>query len=89
MLKANFEEFDMKDIPSSVNELKANAPSGWTTRLEQILSRSMSFSEFEMLSHPVLLLNVVSTHEKDVLATMQDLLSLSNLPACLQNVSNS
>jgi hypothetical protein len=89
LLRSNFEEFDIHDVPSNVSELKANPPSAWTPKLEQILSRSMSFTEYEMLSHPVMLLTVVSTTERDAVSAMQELASPHHVPQCFQNVRSS
>jgi hypothetical protein len=89
LLRSNFEEFDIHDVPSNVSELKANPPSAWTPKLEQILSRSMSFTEYEMLSHPVMLLTVVSTTERDAVSAMQELASPHHVPPGFQNVRSS
>lgn len=86
MLQSNFEEQDMRQLPSNVNELRANPVTAWTPKLEQILCRSLSFSEYEMISHPAMVLTVVSSSDKDVIASMQELSPLSTL-SCLQNVS--
>lgn len=80
-----FEEFDISRIPNNVPELKASPPSAWSPQLEQILSRSLSFAEHEMLSHPVLILTVVSTADFDPVASMQELASGHHTPACLSS----
>jgi len=43
--------------------------------------RSLSFSEYEMISHPLLLLTVVSTSDADPVGAMQELSSLHHMPA--------
>lgn len=43
--------------------------------------RSLSFSEYEMISHPLLLLIVVSTSDVDPVGAMQELSSSHHVPA--------
>lgn len=45
----------------------------------------MSFSEYEMISHPVILLLVVATTDVDPVACMQELNSSHHTPVCLNN----
>lgn len=47
--------------------------------------RSMSFSEFEMMSQPLILLTVISTTEIDPVAAMVELASVHHTPACYSN----
>jgi hypothetical protein len=84
-LRSSFEETDISRLPSTIQELKGSPPSAWTSKLEQLVLRSISFSEFEMISHPVVLLTVVSTSDEDPLACMQELASVHHTPMCLTN----
>lgn len=84
-LRSSFEETDLSRLPSNIKELKGSPPSAWTPKLEQLVLRSISFSEFEMISHPVVLLTVVSTSDEDPLACMQELASVHHTPMCLSN----
>ncbi len=86
LLRTNFEELDITSVPASVSELRSSTPSSWNSRIEQLWSRSISFSEFEMLSHPAILLVVVSTSDRDVLTAMQELSSPVHLPPCMTSV---
>jgi hypothetical protein len=72
-------------LPTSVSELRSDPPSGWTNKIEQLVLRSMSFSEFEMISNPYVLLTVVSTADADPVAAMQELASIHHTPACFSN----
>ena len=84
-LRESFEETDLSRLPSTIQELKISPPSSWTPKLEQLVLRSISFSEFEMISHPVVLLTVVSTSDEDPIACMQELSSVHHTPICLTN----
>lgn len=77
----------MARMPSTVGELKASVPSAWTTKMEQVVSHSMAFSEYEMISQPIVLLLVVSTSDSDPIACMQELCAQHHLPACLATVN--
>lgn len=81
LLKERFEEFDLQRLPSTLAELRSSTPSAWTPTIEQIMLRSMSFSECEMLSHPLVLMSVVSTTDLDAIACMQQLASAHHTPA--------
>jgi hypothetical protein len=85
-MRSLFEEFDIAKLPANINELKSSTPTGWSNKLEQVVIRSMSFSEFEMVSHPVLLLTAVSTTDYDPLACMQEMSSYHHAPQCLVTV---
>jgi hypothetical protein len=75
----------MSRMPSCLNELAASPPSAWIPTLEKLVMRSMSFSECEMISHPVLILTVVSTTEIDTIAAMQELSSNRHNPPSMMN----
>eukprot|EP01041_Mallomonas_annulata_P002922 gene2922-5736_t len=82
LLREHFEEFDINRIPSNIFDLKASPPSAWTQKLEQLVMHSVSFSEFEMASHPLILLTVVSTTDEDPVACMRELASIHHMPPC-------
>jgi hypothetical protein len=84
-LRATFEECDASMTPTSLSELKTTPSTAWGPRAEQIVLRSMAFSEFEMLSHPVILLTVVATTDVDPVACMQELASVHHTPSCLSS----
>ena len=86
-MRAHFQEYDLAKLPASLTELKAYCPSAWTPELEQIVTRSMSFSEYEMLSHPIVVLTAVATTDYDVVACMQEIVSHHHTPQCLTTVS--
>jgi hypothetical protein len=86
MTRQNFVEFDLNRLSDNANEVKGNPPNGWTSTIEQIIIRSMSFSEFEMISHPLLILYVISTSDIDPIANMQELTSAYNIPESFGNV---
>jgi hypothetical protein len=69
-----------------MQELITSPPTAWSETLEHIVLRSMSFSEYEMISHPIILLTVVSTSDVDPVACMQEMASIHHLPQCLTNV---
>jgi hypothetical protein len=85
ILASNFVPFDIHRLPTSVGELKSAPPSAWTHTLEQLAVRSMSFSEFEMISHPLVVMSVISTSDIDPIASMQELTSIHHTPACFTN----
>jgi hypothetical protein len=66
-----------------VSELKASPPSSWTSKIEKIITHMLSFSEYEMASHPHLILTVVATSDIDHAATMQELVSATYTPSNL------
>ena len=66
-----------------MNELKLSPPHAWTPQIEHIVSHSLSFSEYEMASHPIVILTAVSTMDFDVIACMQELNSYHHTPPCL------
>ncbi|KAJ1423521.1 ER-golgi trafficking TRAPP I complex 85 kDa subunit-domain-containing protein, partial [Ochromonadaceae sp. CCMP2298] len=72
-------------LPASPSELRSNPPSGWTRPMEQIVGRLLSFSEFEMTSHPCIILTVVATSDVDHILAMQELASAVHTPVCLSN----
>lgn len=87
-MKNSFDENSINTFPTSIHELKGSQPSSWNKNIEQILFfRSMSFSEFEALSNPTILLNVVASSEADPVAAMQELQSHHYTPQCFANVS--
>ena len=85
LLVQQFKEFDISRIPNNVPELKSSPPSAWCSELEQTFTRSLSFTESEMVSHPSLLLTVVSTSDFDPIASMQELASGHHTPTCLSS----
>ena len=91
LLRSTFEEGDPALVPASLSALKGGAaatappPTAWGPRTEQTVLRSMAFSEFEMLSHPVVLLTVVATTDVDPVACMQELASVHHTPSCLSS----
>ena len=89
LLRSTFTEYDLAKFPANMSELKAAPPHAWTHEIEHIVSRSMSFSEYEMSSHPIVLLTVVSTTDYDVVACMQEISSHHHTPQCLMTVSAS
>ncbi|RYH31676.1 hypothetical protein EON65_02190 [archaeon] len=85
LLVSRFTPYDVDRLPNNVSELKANPPTAWTSETEQIVLRSLSFSEFEMMSHPLLILTVVATSDVDPVAAMLELASVHHTPACFTN----
>eukprot|EP01035_Chromulina_nebulosa_P018359 gene18359-24055_t len=84
VLKNSFEECNLSRLPNSLSELKVSMPTSWNKKIEQtILMKSLSFSEYEMISHPVVVLSVVSSSDVDPLLCMQELLSIHHLPVSL------
>ena len=71
LVRDNFAEFDINKLPQDVRDVNFTPPSGMSPYIEQLLIRSMSFSEFEMTSHPVLCLLVVSSDDPDPYNAMQ------------------
>jgi hypothetical protein len=86
ILRDSFSEYDMNKLPRSPEDLKASPPSGWAPKIEQTLMRSMSFTEFEMSSHPLIFLTVVSTSDIDHIACMHELSSTHHVPPCFGTV---
>jgi len=87
LLKNSFGPVNIESLPTSISELKGSQTTSWNHRIEQILlMRSLSFSEYEMLSNPILLLTVVASNEVDPVISMQDLLSSRYVPSCLETV---
>jgi hypothetical protein len=85
ILRSKFTEFDLDKLPFDYEDLKISPPSGWSHDVEQLLLRSASFCEFEMISQPVLLLTVVSTSDEDPLTAMQDLCHMNYAPAGIRS----
>lgn len=85
LMRASFEDTDMARMPSNAQELKSAMPTAWSPLLEQIITRSASFGEFEMISHPVIILTVVSTSDYDPVACMQELSSTHHSPDSFTN----
>eukprot|EP00981_Chlorochromonas_danica_P002980 scaffold601_cov170-Ochromonas_danica.AAC.41 len=83
LLLSQFTPFDVYALANTSSEIKANPPTAWTPTTEQIVMRSMSFSEYEMMSQPLLQLVVVATTDIDPLAAMLELASVHHLPSCL------
>lgn len=82
LLRENFEEEDLIKMPSKKSELKNCPPNAWTPTVEQIVMRSISFSEFEMASHPLVMLSVIATTDIDPVSCMLELSSVHHLPGC-------
>jgi hypothetical protein len=80
-----FKPFNIADLPNSVSEIKANPPTSWTRTTEQIFTRCMAFSECEMISHPIIILTVVSTMDHDPVIAMQELSTVHHTPTILNN----
>ncbi len=81
----SFTAYDVNRLPNTVAELKVSPPSAWDRTMEQIVARSLSFSENEMLSQPTILLTVVASTDKDPVAAMQELTNIHNLPTCFSS----
>jgi hypothetical protein len=87
-LKSSFDDTRITSFPNSIQELKGAQPSSWNKKIEQILFfRSMSFSEFEALSNPSIVLTAVASSDADPVAAMQELQSHHHTPQCFVNVS--
>lgn len=84
-MRDSFEEFELARVPQSVGELKQTPPSSWTSKMEAIAMRLTAFHEWEMTSHPFLILTVVATSDVDHVLCMQELASMHHTPACLAN----
>jgi hypothetical protein len=85
LTRESFEEFELSRVPHNVGELKANPPSAWTSKMEAIAMRLTAFHEWEMTSHPYVILTVVATSDVDHVLCMQELASMHHTPACLAN----
>ncbi len=72
-------------MPTNISEIKAAPPTSWTDVTEQSFLRSMAFSECEMISHPVLILNVVATSDQEPVVAMQELASIHHTPTVFTN----
>lgn len=83
LLRSLFQEFDIARLPANASELKSQSPTAWTPQIEQVLCRSMSFSEYEMLSHPIVVITAVSTTDFDVVACMQEMVSYHHVPSIM------
>ena len=84
-MKDTFEEFEMSKLPQNVGELKASTPSAWTSKMEAIAMRLQAFNEWEMTSHPYIILTVVATSDIDHVLCMQELASMHHTPISVQN----
>lgn len=82
LLRDAFTESNFSRIPTTTNGIRGNPPTAWTSKIEQLLMHSVSFSEFEMASNPIILLTVVSTHDDDPVRCMQELASVHHMPPC-------
>lgn len=85
LLGSMFTPYDVAILPNSSSEIKAGPPNAWTSNVEQIVMRSLSFSEYEMISQPIVLMMVVSTSDVDPVAAMMELASMHHTPSCLSN----
>lgn len=83
LLRSIFQEFDIARLPANIAELKNQSPTAWTPQIEQVICRSMSFSEYEMLSHPIAIITAVSTTDFDVVACMQEMVSYHHVPSIM------
>ena len=83
MLGTNFQEFDIKDLPANVDILKASSPTGWSAKVGDLMLRSMSFNECEMISNPLVIMTVVSSMDIDPIACMQELASPHHTPSAV------
>jgi hypothetical protein len=86
ILKVSFTDFDLHRFPNKFAELRQSPPTAWGNKIEQIFNRSMTFSEFEMLSHPIVIINVASTSDNDPVRCMQELSFVHHTPACISSV---
>ena len=68
-----FEQYDLESLPMTVDELNANPPSALSQILENVILRSGSFQDFDMISHPIIIMTVVSSSEPNPLAKLQEL----------------
>lgn len=58
-------------------------------KIDQLLTmRSLSFSEYEMLSNPIVIMNVVASNEADPVLAMHELFSSHYTPPGFISVRN-
>jgi hypothetical protein len=84
-LSTTFKPYDLNRLSSNVAELKNEPPTSWTRDTEQIFARSMSFTECDMISHPVVHLTIVATSDANPVAAMQELSSMHHAPQSTTN----
>lgn len=84
-LRKSFVPYDIVSLPNNIAELKVSPPNGSNSKIEDYFMRSMSFSEFEMISQPLILMTVISTSDVDPVACMQELTSLHHTPPGFSN----
>ena len=84
-LRKSFVPYDIISLPNNIAELKVSPPNGSNSKIEDYFMRSMSFSEFEMISQPLILMTVISTSDVDPVACMQELTSLHHTPPGFSN----
>lgn len=87
LLKSSFSDYDLSRMPSKISELRGSPPTAWSKKIEQTFLRSMTFSEFETISHPLVLLNVASSTDTDPVRCMQELSFVHHTPSCISSVS--
>lgn len=85
-LAQSMKAFDIGSLPGDVPELRHVKPSAWSNKLENIMMHSMAFSEYELLSHPLVLLMAVATNDPDPLAAMQQLTAKNRNPTGVLSV---
>lgn len=81
-----FVPVDISRLSADAGELRAAPTTGWNEDVEKAVMHSMSFSESDMLSHPLILLYAVATTDVDPLQSIQTLSSKSYLPQCFTSV---
>ena len=67
-------------MPANERDIRVSPPSAWTESIDKSLMYSMSFSEYDMLSNPIILLLAVSTTDTDPLAAMNEMCSRHYAP---------
>ena len=87
-MKLSFHDFDLSRMPTKISELRGSPPTAWSQKIEQLLMRSMTFSEYEMISHPIVILNVASSADTDPVRCMQELSFVHHTPSCISSVNN-
>ena len=85
LLRRDFEDFDMQHVPSTANALRNAPPTGWSRNVEELVMRSLSFNECEMMSAPLMIMTVVSTSDADPLGSLEELNSNRHNPPCFNN----
>jgi hypothetical protein len=85
LLRRDFTDFDIEHLPSTSSALKNNPPTGWSRNVEELVMRSLSFNECEMMSAPLMIMSVVSTSDADPLASLEELMHQRHFPTAFTN----